>query len=168
MKNLSTLNQDVSGTAQKVVDEFGVKMMVGFNRRFDPHFKGVRDAIERGHIGIPEMGIITSRDPSAPPVDYIRRSGGIYKDMMIHDFDMALFLMGDMPAKVFATGSVLTAPEIACYGDYDSASAILIWEDGRQVSITNSRRASYGYDQRVEIHGSLGMVAAENEQPVRI
>ena len=152
----------------KIVDETGATLMVGFNRRFDPHFMGVRAAIEDGRIGTPEMGIITSRDPGAPPADYIRRSGGIFKDMMIHDFDMAVFLMGDMPASVLATGSVLTDPQIATLGDYDSASAILRWQDGRQVSITNSRRAVYGYDQRVEVHGSGGMVAAENEHPMRI
>ena len=152
----------------KIVDETDATLMVGFNRRFDPHFMGVRAAIEDGRIGRPEMGIITSRDPGAPPPDYIRRSGGIFKDMMIHDFDMAVFLMGDMPASVLATGSVLTDPAIEPLGDYDSASAILRWQDGRQVTISNSRRAVYGYDQRVEIHGSAGMVAAENEHPVRI
>ena len=152
----------------KVVDETGATLMVGFNRRFDPHFMGVRQAIESGRIGTPEMGVITSRDPGAPPADYILRSGGIFKDMMIHDFDMAVFLMGDMPSSVLATGSVLTDPEIATLGDYDSASAILCWQDGRQVAISNSRRAVYGYDQRIEIHGSGGMVAAENEHPVRI
>jgi myo-inositol 2-dehydrogenase/D-chiro-inositol 1-dehydrogenase len=152
----------------KIVDETDATLMVGFNRRFDPHFMGVRTAIEDGRIGRPEMGIITSRDPGAPPPDYIRRSGGIFKDMMIHDFDMAVFLMGDMPASVLATGSVLTDPAIEPLGDYDSASAILRWADGRQVTISNSRRAVYGYDQRVEIHGSAGMVAAENEHPVRI
>lgn len=152
----------------KVVDETGATLMVGFNRRFDPHFMGVRQAIESGRIGTPEMGVITSRDPGAPPADYILRSGGIFKDMMIHDFDMAVFLMGDMPSSVLATGSVLTDPEIATLGDYDSASAILRWQDGRQVAISNSRRAVYGYDQRIEIHGSGGMVAAENEHPVRI
>ena len=152
----------------KVVDETGATLMVGFNRRFDPHFMGVRQAIESGRIGTPEMGVITSRDPGAPPADYILRSGGIFKDMMIHDFDMAVFLMGDMPSSVLATGSVLTDPEIATLSDYDSASAILRWQDGRQVAISNSRRAVYGYDQRIEIHGSGGMVAAENEHPVRI
>lgn len=151
-----------------VVEETDATLMVGFNRRFDPHFMGVKAAIEEGRIGSPEMGIITSRDPGAPPADYIKRSGGIFKDMMIHDFDMSVFLMGDMPASVLATGSVLTDPEIGTLGDYDSANAILRWEDGRQVSISNSRRAVYGYDQRVEIHGSAGMAAAENEHPVRI
>ena len=151
-----------------VVEETDATLMVGFNRRFDPHFMGVKAAIEEGRIGSPEMGIITSRDPGAPPADYIKRSGGIFKDMMIHDFDMSVFLMGDMPASVLATGSVLTDPEIGTLGDYDSANAILRWGDGRQVSISNSRRAVYGYDQRVEIHGSTGMAAAENEHPVRI
>ena len=151
-----------------VVNETGANLMVGFNRRFDPHFMGVKAAIESGRIGKPEMGIITSRDPGAPPADYITRSGGIFKDMMIHDFDMAVFLMGGMPEAVMATGSVLTDESIGALGDYDSASAVLRWADGRQLSISNSRRASYGYDQRVEIHGSLGMAAAENEHPARI
>ena len=151
-----------------VVNETGTTLMVGFNRRFDPHFMGVKAAIEDGSIGAPEMGIITSRDPGAPPADYITRSGGIFKDMMIHDFDMAVFLMGGMPESVMATGSVLVDPAIGELGDFDSASALLRWADGRQLSISNSRRASYGYDQRVEVHGSLGMVAAENEHPVRI
>ena len=152
----------------EVVEETGATLMVGFNRRFDPHFMGVKAAISDGRIGTPEMGIVTSRDPGAPPAEYIKRSGGIFKDMMIHDFDMAVFLMGDMPASVLATGSVLTDPNIGALGDYDSASAILRWQDGRQVTISNSRRAVYGYDQRVEVHGSAGMVAAENEHPVRI
>ena len=151
-----------------VVNETGATLMVGFNRRFDPHFMGVKAAIDSGRIGTPEMGIITSRDPGAPPADYITRSGGIFKDMMIHDFDMAVFLMGSMPQAVMATGSVLTDKSIEALGDFDSASAVLRWADGRQLSISNSRRASYGYDQRVEMHGSLGMAAAENEHPVRI
>ncbi len=151
-----------------VVNETGATLMIGFNRRFDPHFMGVKAAIESGRIGTPEMGIITSRDPGAPPADYITRSGGIFKDMMIHDFDMAVFLMGSMPEVVMATGSVLTDKSIEALGDFDSASAVLRWADGRQLSISNSRRASYGYDQRVEMHGSLGMAAAENEHPVQI
>ena len=136
-----------------VVNDTGVTLMVGFNRRFDPHFMGVKAAIESGQIGTPEMGIITSRDPGAPPADYITRSGGIFKDMMIHDFDMAVFLMGSMPEAVMATGSVLTDKSIQVLGDFDSASAVLRWADGRQLS-SNSRRTTYGYDQRVEMHGS--------------
>ena len=116
----------------KIVEKTGATLMVGFNRRFDPHFMGVGAAIANGSIGTPEMGIITSRDPGAPPPDYIRRSGGIFKDMMIHDFDMAVFLMGDMPESVLATGSVLTDPAIEALGDYDSASAVLRW--GRRAA----------------------------------
>ena len=121
-------------TCLDVVNETGTTLMVGFNRRFDPHFMGVKAAIANGSIGTPEMGIITSRDPGAPPADYITRSGGIFKDMMIHDFDMAVFLMGDMPEAVMATGSVLTDKSIEALGDFDSASAVLRWADGRQLS----------------------------------
>ena len=152
----------------QVVAETGAPLMVGFNRRFDPHFMALKAAIEDGRIGTPEMGVITSRDPGAPPADYICRSGGIFRDMMIHDFDMAMFLMGGMPASVMATGAVLTDPQIETLGDFDSATAVLRWADGRQVAISNSRRAVYGYDQRIEIHGSAGMVAAQNEHPVNI
>ena len=152
----------------QVVAETGAPLMVGFNRRFDPHFMALKAAIEDGRIGTPEMGVITSRDPGAPPADYIRRSGGIFRDMMIHDFDMAVFLMGGMPASVMATGAALTDPQIETLGDFDSATAVLRWADGRQVAISNSRRAVYGYDQRIEIHGSAGMVAAQNEHPVNI
>jgi myo-inositol 2-dehydrogenase/D-chiro-inositol 1-dehydrogenase len=143
-------------------------LMVGFNRRFDPHFMAVRKAIEEGQIGTPEMAIITSRDPGAPPAEYIQRSGGIFRDMTIHDFDMAVFLMGEVPETVQAISSVLTDPAIGPLGDFDTASVIMKMASGKQVSITNSRRASYGYDQRIEVHGSLGMVAAENQRPVSI
>ena len=151
-----------------VVQDCNATLMVGFNRRFDPHFMELKAAIDTGRIGRPEMGIITSRDPGAPPADYIKRSGGIFRDMMIHDFDMAVFLMGGLPETVMATGSVLTDPDIEPLGDYDSATAILRWADGRQLAISNSRRAVYGYDQRIEIHGSDGMAAAQNEYPVNI
>ena len=143
-------------------------LMVGFNRRFDPHFMAVRKAIDEGQIGTPEMAIITSRDPGAPPAEYIQRSGGIFRDMTIHDFDMAIFLMGEMPETVQAISSVLTDPAIEPLGDFDTASVIMKMASGKQVTITNSRRASYGYDQRIEVHGSLGMVAAENQRPVAI
>ena len=152
----------------EVVKETNAKLMVGFNRRYDPHFMALKAAITNGQIGRPEMGVITSRDPAAPPAEYILRSGGIFRDMMIHDIDMAVFLMGGMPVSVMATGAVLTDPNIAHLNDYDSVTAILKWQDGRQVSISNSRRAVYGYDQRIEIHGSDGMVQAQNERPVNI
>ncbi len=152
----------------KVVEETNGKLMVGFNRRFDPHFMAVRKAIDEGRIGEVEMVTITSRDPGAPPVDYIKRSGGIFRDMTIHDFDMARFLLGEEIASVFATAAVLVDPEIGKAGDYDSVSVILQTKSGRQAVISNSRRATYGYDQRIEVHGSKGMVSAENQRPVSI
>jgi myo-inositol 2-dehydrogenase/D-chiro-inositol 1-dehydrogenase len=151
-----------------VVNEAKAVLMVGFNRRFDPHFAALKDAINKGDIGQSEMAVITSRDPGAPPIDYIKRSGGIFRDMTIHDFDMAVFLMDEMPATVQASGSVLVDPAIGEASDYDSASVIMTMASGKQVNISNSRRATYGYDQRIEVHGSKGMVAAENQRPVSI
>lgn len=150
------------------VEETGATLMVGFNRRFDPHFAAVRKAIDDGTIGDVEMVTIISRDPSAPPPGYIRSSGGLFRDMTIHDFDMARFLLGEEPETVFATGSVLTDPQIAELGDIDSASLVLTTASGRQCMISNSRRATYGYDQRIEVHGSRGAVSAENQRPVSI
>lgn len=152
----------------RVVEETGGKLMVGFNRRFDPHFMAVHQAIEAGRIGDVEMVTITSRDPGAPPVDYLKRSGGIFRDMTIHDFDMARFLLGEEPVSVTATAAVLVDKAIGEAGDYDSVSVILQTASGKQAIISNSRRATYGYDQRIEVHGSKGMVAAENQRPVSI
>ncbi|AEK56188.1 MULTISPECIES: inositol 2-dehydrogenase [Brucella] len=151
-----------------VIRETGAKVMLGFNRRFDPHFVAVRKAIDDGRIGKVEMMTITSRDPGAPPADYIKVSGGIFRDMTIHDFDMARFLLGEEIESVAASASVLVDPKIGELGDYDSASVILTTASGRQCVISNSRRASYGYDQRIEVHGSLGAVSAENQRPVSI
>ncbi len=114
------------------------------------------------------MVTITSRDPGAPPVDYIKRSGGIFRDMTIHDFDMARFLLGEEPISVTAAAAVLVDKAIGEAGDYDSVSVILQTKSGKQAIISNSRRATYGYDQRIEVHGSKGMVAAENQRPVSI
>jgi myo-inositol 2-dehydrogenase/D-chiro-inositol 1-dehydrogenase len=151
-----------------VVAETRAALMLGFNRRFDPHFIAVRRAIDEGRIGKVEMVQITSRDPGAPPLDYIARSGGIFRDMTIHDFDMARFLLGEEPVAVSASASVLTDPAIGKAGDYDSVSAILTTVSGRHCLISNSRRASYGYDQRIEVHGSEGMVSAENQREADI
>jgi myo-inositol 2-dehydrogenase/D-chiro-inositol 1-dehydrogenase len=152
----------------EVVEKTGAALMVGFNRRFDPHFMAVKKAIDDGAIGKVEMVTITSRDPGAPPVDYIKRSGGIFRDMTIHDFDMARFLLGEEPVSVSAHASVLVDKTIGEAGDYDSVSVILETASGRQALISISRRATYGYDQRIEVHGSKGMVAAENQRPVSI
>jgi len=152
----------------KVVRETGATLMVGFNRRFDPHFAAVRKTIDDGRIGDVEMVQIISRDPGAPPPAYIKSSGGILRDMTIHDFDMARFLLGGEPETVFATASVLVDPEIGALGDHDSVSVILTTASGKHCTISNSRRATYGYDQRIEVHGSKGAVAAENQRPVSI
>ena len=162
------LNIDRVKACMKIVADTKGKLMVGFNRRFDPHFMAVRAAIDAGKIGAVEMITITSRDPGAPPPAYIKVSGGIFRDMTIHDFDMARFLLGEEVATVYATGSVLVDPEIGKLGDFDSASVVLTTATGKQCLISNSRRATYGYDQRIEVHGSKGMIAAENQRPVSI
>ncbi|MGL4405766.1 MAG: Gfo/Idh/MocA family protein, partial [Notoacmeibacter sp.] len=155
-------------TCLDVVKKAKAKLMVGFNRRFDPHFMAVRKAIDDGKIGEVEMVQIVSRDPGAPPVSYIKTSGGILRDMTIHDFDMARFLLGEEPTHVTATASVLVDGAIGKAGDYDSVSVILMTKSGKHCSISNSRRATYGYDQRIEVHGSTGVVRAENMRPVSI
>ncbi len=145
-----------------VVHKCKTKFMVGFNRRFDPDFMALKSAIDDGHIGDIEMIAITSRDPGAPPYEYISRSGGIFRDMTIHDFDMARWLLGEEVDSVQAVASVLTDPKIGELNDYDSVNVILCTASGRQCTISNSRRATYGYDQRIEVHGSQGMVQAKN------
>jgi len=152
----------------KVVDAAGATLMVGFNRRFDPHFMAVKAVIDKGEIGAVEMVQITSRDPGAPPVDYIKRSGGIFRDMTIHDFDMARFLLGEEIDTVTAYASNLVDKAIGAAGDFDSVSVILTTATGKHATISNSRRATYGYDQRIEVHGSKGAVSAENQRPVSI
>ena len=152
----------------KVVADTKAKLMVGFNRRFDPHFVAVRAAIDAGKIGVVEQVTITSRDPGAPPPSYIKQSGGIFRDMTIHDFDMARFMLGEEITSVSAVASVLVDPEIGKLGDFDAVSVMMTTASGKQCLISNSRRATYGYDQRVEVHGAKGMVAAENQRPVSI
>jgi len=137
-------------------------IMMGFNRRFDPNFAAVKAALDAGEIGTGEMLSITSFDPAPPPVDYIKVSGGLYRDMMIHDFDIAAFLFG-MPDSVMAHGACLVDPAIGEAGDIDTAVVVLTYADGRLATIRNSRRAAYGYDQRVEVLGSKGALSAENE-----
>ncbi|MCB1335553.1 MAG: inositol 2-dehydrogenase [Roseivivax sp.] len=137
-------------------------LMVGFNRRFDPDFMAVKAAIDAGRVGNVEMVVITSRDPNPPPAEYIKVSGGIFRDMTIHDFDMARWLLGEEVETVMAQGSVLVDPAIGKLGDFDSVNVILRTKSGRQAVISNSRRASYGYDQRIEVHGSKGMASAQN------
>ncbi|WP_343080008.1 inositol 2-dehydrogenase [Ostreiculturibacter nitratireducens] len=137
-------------------------LMVGFNRRFDPDFMAVKAAIDAGKVGEVEMVTISSRDPGAPPYEYITRSGGIFRDMTIHDFDMARWLLGEEVETVQAAASVLVDKKIGELGDYDSVNVILRTASGRQAVITNSRRATYGYDQRIEVLGSKGSASAMN------
>jgi myo-inositol 2-dehydrogenase/D-chiro-inositol 1-dehydrogenase len=146
----------------KVVSTSGAPLMIGFNRRFDPNFAAVRARIGEGVIGEIEIVQITSRDPSPPPISYIARSGGLYRDMMIHDFDMARFLLGEEPVVVSAFGAALVDKAIGDAGDVDTAVVIMQTKSGKVAEISNSRRATYGYDQRIEVHGSKGMLRAEN------
>lgn len=146
----------------KVVSEAGVPFMTAFNRRFDPNFANVQARIAQGQIGNVEIVTILSRDPGPPPISYIKSSGGIFRDMMIHDFDMARFLLSEEPVQVFAVGSALVDPAIGEAGDVDTAAVTLTTASGKICQISNSRRATYGYDQRIEVHGEKGMLRAEN------
>jgi len=145
-----------------VVEAAGATLMVGFNRRFDSNFASLRTRIGEGVIGNLEMVSITSRDPGPPPISYIARSGGLFRDMMIHDFDMARFLLGEEPVAISAMGSALVDKAIGEAGDVDTAVVIMETASGKVAQISNSRRATYGYDQRVEAHGSKGMLRADN------
>lgn len=147
----------------KVVADNNVPFLTAFNRRFDANFANIQARIAQGEIGDVEMVTILSRDPSPPPVSYIKSSGGIFRDMMIHDLDMARFLLGEEPVQVYAVGSALVDPAIGEAGDVDTAAVTLTTASGKICQISNSRRASYGYDQRVEVHGAKGMLRAENK-----
>lgn len=150
------------------VAQSGTTLMLGFQRRFDPDFYALKQVIDQGEIGEVEMVTLTSRDPGAPPAEYIARSGGIFRDMTIHDFDVARWLLGEEVTGVFATASVLVDPNIGELGDFDSANVVLTTASGKQATITNSRRATYGYDQRIEVHGSKGSVSASNHHQARV
>ena len=150
------------------VDAAGIKLQVGFNRRFDSNFVRVRQAVESGEIGTPNLFHIVSRDPYPPPLSYLRPSGGIFLDMMVHDFDMAHFLIGDEVEEIFATGSVMVDPGFAKEDDFDTALALLRFRGGAIGTIDNSRKSTFGYDQRVEILGSKGKIATENRYPNQV
>jgi myo-inositol 2-dehydrogenase/D-chiro-inositol 1-dehydrogenase len=151
--------------ALAAVDAAGVKLQVGFNRRFDPNFRRVKEIVAAGQIGTPHILRITSRDPAPPPIAYVKVSGGIFLDMTIHDFDMARFLMGSPVEEVFAVGGVMVDPAIGEAGDIDTALVTLRFSSGAVGAIDNSRQAVYGYDQRVEVFGSGGCVTADNDYP---
>jgi myo-inositol 2-dehydrogenase/D-chiro-inositol 1-dehydrogenase len=150
------------------VRQSGIVLMVGFNRRFDPHFAALKSRLDAGEIGALELLTIISRDPSPPPIAYVESSGGLFRDMMIHDLDMARFLLGEEPVEVTAAASCLVDPAIAAAGDVDTAVVTLRTAFGRLCQISNSRRASYGYDQRIEAHGAKGLLRAGNVLPTTV
>jgi myo-inositol 2-dehydrogenase/D-chiro-inositol 1-dehydrogenase len=146
----------------RVVQRSGVALMVGFNRRFDPHFLTLKRRLDAGEIGAVELLTIISRDPAPPPPAYVATSGGLFRDMMIHDLDMARFLLGEEPVEVHAAASCLVDAAIGAAGDVDTAVVTLRTASGKLCQISNSRRATYGYDQRIEVHGAKGLLRAGN------
>ena len=151
--------------ALNAVSKADVKLQIGFNRRFDPSFAKVRELVASGKIGTPHIARITSRDPAPPPIEYVKTSGGLFLDMTIHDFDMVRFLSGSEAEEVYAVGDALIDPEIARLGDADTAIVTMRLKNGALATIDNSRKAVYGYDQRVEVFGSAGMVTVSNRTP---
>lgn len=146
----------------EIVEKANVKLMLGFNRRFDKEFMKLQELVKDGAIGEPHIVKITSRDPGAPPVSYIEKSGGLFLDMTIHDFDMARFVVNKEVDEVYAKGAVLVDQAIGNVGDIDTAVITLTYTDGSMAIIDNSREAAYGYDQRIEVFGSKGMIQADN------
>ena len=161
-----SLDLDEVDRALAAVERAGVLLQIGFNRRFDPGHRAVRNAVAAGEVGDVHILRITSRDPAPPPLDYIAVSGGLFLDMTIHDFDMARFVTGSEVVEVYARGAVRVDPAIGEAGDVDTAVVTLAHENGALTAIDNSRRAVYGYDQRVEAFGSKGVVLSENPAPM--
>ena len=152
---------------EREIGPLASRVMLGFNRRFDPSFKAVRDRLRAGEIGALEQVVITSRDPAPPPARYVGSSGGLFRDMTIHDFDMARYLAGEI-VEVQAMGANLIDPEIGAAGDIDAAMIVMRAASGALVHINNSRRCAYGYDQRVEVFGAAGMLLARNQHPTSV
>ena len=150
------------------VKKAGVTCMIGFQRRFDPTFAALKQRLDAGEIGSPEMLVVTSRDPAPPPADYIARSGGVFKDMLIHDFDIFRWILGGEAVSVHATGGTPNMPEVAAAGDISHAAVTLRTRDGALCQINTSRRAAYGYDQRFEVLGSKGLLQAGNVRPTQV
>jgi len=159
------LDPEIIRNALAEVDKSGVKLQVGFNRRFDPNFAAVQQQVASGALGAPHIIRITSRDPAPPPAEYVAGSGGMFLDMTIHDFDMARFLSGSEVSEVHAYGTVLVDPEIGKAGDIDTAVISMKFANGALGIIENSRKAVYGYDQRVEVFGAKGTAMADNNTP---
>jgi myo-inositol 2-dehydrogenase/D-chiro-inositol 1-dehydrogenase len=159
---------DRARACAEAVARAGVTCMIGFQRRFDPTFSALKERLAAGEIGTPEMLIVTSRDPGAPPIPYIKSSGGIFKDMLIHDFDIFRWILDDEAETVHANASCLVDPAIAAAGDVDSTAVTIRTKRGRLCQINTSRRAAYGYDQRFEVLGSGGMLQAGNHAPTEV
>jgi len=157
------LDQQRTRQCLATIERTGATCLIGFNRRYDPQFKQLKSQLDAGAIGAVEMVTITSRDPSPPPAQYVQASGGLFRDMMIHDLDMACWLLGEAVVQVFATASCLIDPAIGAAGDVDTALVTLKTASGRLCQISNSRRAAYGYDQRIEVLGAEGMLQANNQ-----
>lgn len=153
--------------ALDAVEAAGVKLQVGFNRRFDPNYRKVREMAAEGKIGEPQILRITSRDTEPPPLEFVKVSGGIFLDMTIHDFDMARYITGSEIEEIYVIGAVMIDPRIEELGDLDTVIITLRFENGVIGTIDNSRKAVYGYDQRIELFGSEGMISTENETPDR-
>jgi len=162
------LEMDKIDRALAAVGKAKVKLQVGFNRRFDPSFQRAKELVESGKIGVPQLLRISSRDPQPPPLDYIKVSGGLFLDMMIHDFDMARYLLGEEVTELMATGTCLIDSAIGKCGDVDTAVVLLKFQSGALGTIDNSRQAVYGYDQRIEVFGSKGSVVVENKTPTEV
>lgn len=156
------IDQDLARAKSAAGALTGARMLVAFNRRFDPNFQALKASLDSGSIGTIESLQITSNDPAPPPPAYVAVSGGLFKDMAIHDFDMARWLLNEEPTRVYATGSCLVDPQIGELGDIDTARTVLSTASGRLCVISNSRRSGFGYDQRIEAYASAGMVRANN------
>jgi myo-inositol 2-dehydrogenase/D-chiro-inositol 1-dehydrogenase len=152
----------------RAVEAAGVACMIGFQRRFDPTFNAAKERLDKGEIGVAEMLVITSRDPGAPPAEYIKQSGGIFRDMLIHDLDVFRWILGDEAETLHATGSCLTDPAVAAAGDIDCTAVTLRTRSGKLCQINTTRRAAYGYDQRFEVLGSQGLLACGNHKPTEV
>ena len=150
------------------ISGLGATIQIGFNRRFDPSHRAVHDAVRNGEVGTIEMVSVTSRDPEPPPIEYVKSAGGLFRDMMVHDFDIARFILGEEPVSVSAMGSALVDAEIGRVGHIDTAMALMRSESGVLCHLNNSFRAVYGYDQRVEVFGSAGMVRSGNLRPTSL
>lgn len=148
--------------ALDAVKKAGITLMLGFNRRYDIGNLAVRDAVVSGKVGTPELCLVTSRDPAPPPIDHMKLTGGFFMDTSVHDFDIARYVLQDEPEEIFTYASCRVDPRIAEIGDYDTAMHTIRFKKGAFCNIDNSRRATYGYDQRVEVFGSGGSVATRN------